>query len=165
MLSLIRNAAMVRPHLEYANVIWHPRYRGVKLEVEKVQRRATKLIPSINHLPHNDRLPFLKLPFLKLPSFYFRKRRGDMIHVFKIMNGMDRLNPNNFFIFLPTNRTTGRSQKVFTGQCRLDLRRCVFSQRSVHGWNSLPEHVISCASLNSFKSHFGKFWKVCYRLP
>jgi len=30
--------AMVRPHLEYGNVIWHPRYRGDKLEVEKVQK-------------------------------------------------------------------------------------------------------------------------------
>jgi len=43
--------AMVRPHPEYGNVIWRPRYRGDKLEVEKVQRRATKLIPSISHLP------------------------------------------------------------------------------------------------------------------
>ena len=31
--------AMVIPHLEYGNVIWHPRYKRVKLEVEKVQRR------------------------------------------------------------------------------------------------------------------------------
>ena len=36
--------AMVRQHLEYGHVIWHPRYRGDKLEVEKVQRRATKPI-------------------------------------------------------------------------------------------------------------------------
>jgi len=33
--------AMVRPHLEYGTVIWHPRYRGDKLEFEKVQRMAT----------------------------------------------------------------------------------------------------------------------------
>ena len=41
--------AMVRPH-----VIWHPRYRRDKLEIEKVQRRATKLITSISHLPYED---------------------------------------------------------------------------------------------------------------
>ena len=78
--------AMVRPHFEYGNVIWHPRYRGDKLEVEKVQRRTTKLIPSISHLPYEDRLKFLKLP-----SLDFRRRREDMIHVFRITNGMDRL--------------------------------------------------------------------------
>jgi len=56
--------AMVRPHLEYGNVTWHPSYRGDKLDVEKVQRRATKLIPSISPLPYEDRLKFLKLPSL-----------------------------------------------------------------------------------------------------
>jgi len=40
--------------------------------------------------------------------------------LFKIMNGMDRLDPHNFFIFLHNN-TRGHSQKVFMGQCRLDL--------------------------------------------
>ena len=153
--------AMVRPHLEYGNVIWHPRYRGDKLEVEKVHRRTTKLIPSISHLPYEDRLKFLKLP-----SLDFRRRRGDMIHVFKIMNGMDRLDPHNFFIFPPNNNTRGHSQKVFIGRCRLDLRRSVFSQRTIHDWNYLTEHVISCASLNSFKSKLDKFWKgERYRLP
>ena len=42
---------MVRPHLEYGNVIWHPRIRRDSFEIEKVQRRATKLIPEISHLP------------------------------------------------------------------------------------------------------------------
>ena len=31
--------AMVRPHLEYGNVIWSPRYRSDCLELEKIQRR------------------------------------------------------------------------------------------------------------------------------
>jgi len=86
--------AMVSLHLEYGNVIWHPRYRGDKLEVEKVQRRATKLIPSISHLPYED-----QLKFLKLPSLDFRQQQGGMILVFKITNGMDRLDPHSFFIF------------------------------------------------------------------
>jgi len=99
---------MVRPHLEYGNVTWHPRYRGDKLEVEKVQRRATKLIPSISHLPYEDRLKLVKLP-----SLDFRRRRRDMIHVFKIMNGMDRLDPNNLFVFPHNNNNRGHSQKLF----------------------------------------------------
>jgi len=98
--------AMFRSHLEYGNVIWHPRNRGDKLEVEKVQIRATKLIPNISHLSYEDRLKFLKLP-----SLDFRRRRGDMIHVFKIMNGMDRLDLHNFFTFPPNNNTRGHSKK------------------------------------------------------
>ena len=44
--------ALVRPHLEYGNVIWHPRFEMDKIAVEKVQRRATKLVPELKHLPY-----------------------------------------------------------------------------------------------------------------
>jgi len=91
---------MIRSHLEYGNVIWHPRYRGEKLDVGKILRRATKQIPSISHLLYED-----WLKFLKLPSLDFRRRRGNMIHVFKIMNGMERLDPHIFFTFPPNNNT------------------------------------------------------------
>ena len=36
--------AMVRPHLEYANSVWCPYKKGDIELVEKVQKRATKLI-------------------------------------------------------------------------------------------------------------------------
>ena len=86
---------MVRPHLEYGNIIWHPRYRRDKLEVEKIQRRATRLIPSLKGLSYEERLRALKLPSLEHP-----RMRGDMIQVFKILKGIDRLDdldPDQFF--------------------------------------------------------------------
>ena len=131
--------AMVRPHLEYGNVIWHRRNRGDKLEVEKVQRWPTKLIPNISHLPYDD---WLKFP--KLPSLDFRKRRGDMIYVFTIMYGIDMLDPHNFFIFPPNNNTRGQSQKVFMGRCKLYLRRSVFSNRSRIWTNFGKGSAIDC---------------------
>ena len=36
--------ALVRPHVEYGNIIRHPHYQIDKLSVEKVQRRAKKLV-------------------------------------------------------------------------------------------------------------------------
>ena len=52
---------LVRPHLEYGNIIWHPRYRIDKIQIEKIQRRATKLIPHLRHLSYEERLQALKL--------------------------------------------------------------------------------------------------------
>ena len=66
--------SIVRPHLEYANVIWHPMYkRQIKL-IEKVQRRFTKIIPNIKDLTYSERLRVLGLPSIK-----YRQIRADLI--------------------------------------------------------------------------------------
>ena len=73
---------LVRSHLEYTNCIWNPiLHRDVKL-IESVQRRATKIVPEMKDLPYSDRLRRLKIPTLA-----YRRLRGDMIQVFKIMHG------------------------------------------------------------------------------
>ena len=74
--------ALVRSHLEYAIAVWCPYKKGDISLLEKVQRGATKLIGSIKHLPYVDRLKKLKLPTLK-----YRRARGDMIELFKILHG------------------------------------------------------------------------------
>jgi hypothetical protein len=50
--------------------------------IENIQRRATKLIPGLSDLSYEDRLRPLKLP-----SLSYRRSRGDMIEVYKIMSG------------------------------------------------------------------------------
>ena len=113
---------MVRPHLEYGNVIWHPRFRRDKLEIEKIQRRATRLIPSLKGLSYEERLRILKMPSLE-----HRKRRGDMLQVYKILNGIDRLDPSMFFTKVTGSSTRGHSQKMVKSHARLGIRQNVFS--------------------------------------
>jgi hypothetical protein len=152
---------MVRPHLEYGNFIWHPRFRRDKVEVEKIQRRATKLVPNLKHLPYEDRIRVLSLPSLE-----YRRRRGDMLQVFKIMNGIDRINPGIFFSENSESSTRGHDQKFVKKHARLGVRQSVFSQRVVNDWNSLPVNVIHSPSLNAFKSSLDKFWvKEKFNLP
>ena len=53
---------MVRPHLEYANSVWCPYKMGdIKEEIEKVQKRATKLIINLKNMSYTNRLLRLKL--------------------------------------------------------------------------------------------------------
>ena len=52
-------------------------------EIEKVQKRATKLIISFEKFPYKEHLRRLNLPTLK-----YRRVRGDMIEVFKIINNI-----------------------------------------------------------------------------
>ena len=45
---------LVRPILDYASTIWNPYQLGVIHELENVQRRATKLIPTLRDLPYSE---------------------------------------------------------------------------------------------------------------
>ena len=75
--------SLVRPHLEYANVVWGPKYKLDQQKVERVQRRATKLIENIKNLSHQERLRYLDMP-----SLLHRRLRGDMIETYKIVTSI-----------------------------------------------------------------------------
>ena len=60
--------------------------------LEKVQQRATKLIPEVKHLSYSERLKSLKLPTLE-----YRRQRADQIQVFKIMNELEDLKRESLF--------------------------------------------------------------------
>ena len=47
---------MVRPHLEYENSVWCPFKLGDIKELEKIFKRATKLVIKLKRLPYKNRL-------------------------------------------------------------------------------------------------------------
>ena len=65
---------MVRSHLEFSNSVWSPYRVGFTEKIEKVQKRATKLVQSCKGLVYSERLRVLGIPTLK-----YRRHRGDMI--------------------------------------------------------------------------------------
>ena len=58
---------------------------------------------------------------------------------------------DNFYKITTTSRTRGHSFKLEKPRCNLDIRKYCFSNRVVDIWNSLPEHVVYCESLETFK--------------
>ena len=79
--------SLVRPHLEYAVQCWSPAPRfgnwGIILDLEKMQRKFTRLINDIGTLTYGERLKSLTLTTLAE-----RRMRGDLIEAFKIIRGV-----------------------------------------------------------------------------
>ena len=84
--------AIVRPHLEYCIQAWSPYLRKYIDMLEKIQRRATKLITGLRDLRYEERLKECGLTTLET-----RRLRGDQIEVFKILNGYENIDSNIFF--------------------------------------------------------------------
>ena len=66
--------SIVRPHLEYCIQAWRPHLKKDIDKLERVQRRATKLIPELRILSYEDRVQQYKLTTLET-----RRIRGDQI--------------------------------------------------------------------------------------
>ena len=118
--------SLVRPHLEYGSTVWSVLYKKDAISIENVQRRATRILSNIRHLSYSERLRFLGLPTLQ-----YRRMRADVIQVFKIIHGIDKIDEDIFEVPL-TQRTRGNSKCIFKKHSRLNTRKCFFSQRVVN---------------------------------
>ena len=112
--------SLVRPILEYGNAAWQPCQKSLCQDIENVQRRATKLIATIKNLSYPERLAKLKLPSLE-----HRRKRGDMIELYKYVHGIYKFDKP---VFQTNNRVTrGHSLRLDRGHHRSNLRGNFFS--------------------------------------
>ena len=80
------------------------------------------------------------------------RRLRDQIEVFKILNGYENIDINIFFTVKEERRTRGHGVTLAKKQCRLDIRKIPFSQRTVNEWNRLSVDCVGASSVNIFKN-------------
>ena len=121
--------------------------------LEKIQRRATKLIKDLKDMPYPARLRRLKLPSLK-----FRRRRGDMITMYKLVTGKIKAEG---LVQLGNNihGTRGHSLRLRKQQARKLERRCHLPIRACNDWNGLPGSIVNATSVNAFKRSLDLHWQ------
>jgi len=134
----------IRPHLEYAIQVWSP-YMKRDIEcLEKVQRRATKLVSWLKNCSYEDRL--VKLGLTSLEE---RRRRDDLIETYKIITGKEKVRVDFFNFHQSSYNLRGHCYKLATQHSRLEVRRNYISQRVVGPWNQLSSHVIKAPTVRT----------------
>ncbi|KAK4815498.1 hypothetical protein QYF61_003056 [Mycteria americana] len=115
-------SALVRPHLEYCIQLWSPQHRKDMELLERVQRRAAKMIRGMEYLFYEERL---------MRAY---TKDGDKL-----------------FSRACSNRTRANGFKLKEGRFSLDIRKTFFTVRVVRHWNRLPREVVDAPSLEVFK--------------
>jgi len=123
--------------------------------LEKVQKRATKILPGLKNLPYGERLKICKIPTL-----HYRRIRGVMIETYKIVSGkyQSDVAPTSYKSSVHVTRGNDMIPVLEKSYVKYDLRKFSFSNRVVNVWNSLPNWVVSANTTDTFKARLDKFW-------
>jgi ribonucleases P/MRP protein subunit RPP40 len=147
--------SLVRPHLEFCVQAWRPHLQKDIMLLEKVQRRATRMIDNFQKLSYEERLSKLKLTTLET-----RGLRGDLIETFNIFKGFTDVNKDYFFD-LSSGSLRGHSLKLFKSRFVTNCGKFLFSNRVVDEWNLLTEDIVSCDTVNGFKNKLDRYLECC----
>ena len=145
--------SLVRSLLDYGNLIFYPSTKKNKQILENAQRRATRLVPELRGLSYSERLIELNLP-----SLDYRRKRFDIIQVFKIVHKIDHINMNVFFTYSDNNHLRGHNLKLIKPRANKSLRLNSFAHRTIQVWNNLPTEVVNSKSVTQFKTKLDKLW-------
>ena len=119
---------LIRPRLEYAAAVWSPSTKKHIRKLERIQRAATKIPQSLRELTYEERLRILGLTSLEP-----RRERGDLIMVYRVMKGVERLDREDL-VNWDIRDTRGHGKKLKMGNCRREIKKRSFPQRCIETW-------------------------------
>jgi hypothetical protein len=152
-------AQYVRPHLEFAVQAWSPWTEADKECLEKVQKRAVKMVSGVKATDYESRLR--ELGHLTLEE---RRHQLDMQQVHRILSGKDRVKSDTWFKMASDGERVTRAAadplNLRIPAPRLEVRKNFFSQRVPEDWNKIPPVVKNAETVKAFRNAYRK-----HRLP
>lgn len=144
----------VRPLLEYGFQIWNPYFAKDIDLLESVQRKATRIPYQLRKKTYEQRLEILKLPTLS-----DRRKRGDVIEVYKILSGKYNCPGLQDILNKSTVHRSRHSNNIQLARTRsnTNVGYNTLNNRVISFWNRLPQEIVDAPSTNAFKNRLDKW--------
>ena len=141
--------ALVRPTVEYCSAVWDPYTKELTQKVEKIQRRAARMVynnydwkTSVNEL----------IQELQWDSLSNRRKNNRLAILHKAIGGHLAIPVQNYL--QPAQRRTRRSshQNFIEYHSRIDSHKYSYIPRTIKDWNDLPESTANIQDSTLFKT-------------
>ncbi|KAK4816693.1 LOW QUALITY PROTEIN: hypothetical protein QYF61_020401 [Mycteria americana] len=137
----LSHSTQLLPHLEYCVLFWSLLRKKDVDRMERVQRRATKMIKGLGSLPYVERLGELGLFSLEK-----RRLRGDLITTFQYLKGGYKEDEDSLFTRSHMEKTRGNGYKLILGRFQLGTRGKFFTDPELY-------HLMATAAKAARPSH------------
>ena len=110
------------------------------------------MITGISKLPY-----YMRLRKCGLLSLQDRRKRADMLEVFKIINGFTDIDTKRIFKLIHTPCPGRHNKSIVRHHSRLDASHKFFSQRVIKLRNTLPSDCVNALTVNNFKTKYQNY--------
>ena len=143
---------LVRPILEYASPVWSPHLAKDIHEIEKLQRRVSRIAlgQRRQEMAYKDRCKILKWNSLER-----RREFLSLVAYYKVVLNLNGLNFSDYFELYRSTKTRSNHQyKIQTKIAKLICYKYSFFVKVIKFRNDLPSNVVNChdsPNINKFK--------------
>ena len=133
--------AHIKPHIDYASVVWHGCSDVLKKRLNSLHRRAVKLILPDTILTTDQKLKEMRIMSLQKQGLF----------MYWVLSNEAPEYISNLYTHTPSRYSNSRNDHLSLPRPRIDIFKTSVSFSGAYLWNNLPLTVRSCQSLSSFK--------------